>query len=103
MPLGESFALSLQAVFIVDSNAPKGILAALGQALNAGAIVYVPDDEGQLILSSLRGKRFRLTYLLAPLYEFPIRLGGSVSLSTIMKLSGSSVEEDDQGSLFRKG
>jgi hypothetical protein len=71
--------------FTVDSSASEAMVAALGQALNAGAIVYVPDLEGQLILTSLRGKRFRLSYLLAPLYRFPIRLGASVSLGTIMR------------------
>ena len=88
--------------FIVDSNASPALLAALGQALNAGAIVYVPDDEGQLILSSLRGKRFRLAYLLAPLYEFPIRLGASVSLSTIIRSDGDD-PAIEQRSLFGKG
>jgi hypothetical protein len=71
--------------FIVDSGTSESMLVALGQALNAGAIVYVPDEEAQLILTSLRGKRFRPSYLLAPLYRFPIRLGASVSLSTIMR------------------
>ncbi len=70
--------------FIVDSSTSESMLVALGQALNAGAIVYVPDEEAQLILTSLRGKRFRPSILLAPLYCFPIRLGASVSLSTIM-------------------
>jgi energy-coupling factor transporter ATP-binding protein EcfA2 len=75
--------------FIVDSNAPEHLLITLGQALNAGAIVYVPDDDGQLILTSLRGKRFRPSYLLAPLYRFPIRLGASVSLASIMRWDGA--------------
>jgi hypothetical protein len=70
--------------FIVDSATSESMLVALGQALNAGAIVYVPDEEAQLILTSLRGKRFRPSYLLAPLYRFPIRLGASVALSTII-------------------
>ena len=72
--------------FIVDSKTPDNVLAVLAQALNAGAIVYVPDDDGQLILTSLRGKRFRLSYLLAPLYSFPIRLGKHVALSSILNM-----------------
>jgi hypothetical protein len=70
--------------FVVDSKTPENVLAVLAQSLNAGAIVYVPDDDGQLILTSLRGKRFRLSYLLAPLYDFPIRLGKPVALSSIL-------------------
>jgi hypothetical protein len=87
--------------FIVDSNASESLLAALGQALNAGAIVYVPDNDAQLLLSSLRGKRFRLTYMLAPLYEFPIRLGASVSLSTIIQSKESGAKRNTQDSLFQ--
>lgn len=71
--------------FTVDSKAPTHVLDALEQALNAGAVVYVPDDDGQLILTSLKGKRFRLSYLLAPLYGFPIRLGKDVALSVILR------------------
>ena len=75
--------------FTVDSKAPAHVLDALEQALNVGAVVYVPDDDGQLILMSLKGKRFRLSYLLAPLYGFPIRLGKDVALSVILRKSES--------------
>lgn len=71
--------------FIVDSNSSEHLLNAVEQALNAGAIVYVPDDAGQVLLKSLRGKRFRLCYLLAPLYEFPLRLGTAVSLANMLR------------------
>jgi hypothetical protein len=79
--------------FSVDANASENVLAALGQALNSGAIVYVPDDESQLILTSLRGKRFRLSYLLAPVYGFPIRLGKSVALSAILNWEGGATQQ----------
>jgi hypothetical protein len=72
--------------FTVDSQTPDAILATLTQALNAGAIIYVPDDQGSVILTSLRGKKFRLSYLLAPLYGFPIRLGRDIALSRILEL-----------------
>jgi len=88
--------------FTVDSNASDALIIALGQALNAGAIVYVPDDDGQLILASLRGKRFRLSYLLAPLYEFPIRLGAAVSLGTIMQRTRTEASSIMQESLFEE-
>jgi len=88
--------------FTVDANSSEALISALGQALNAGAIVYVPDDDGQLILASLRGKRFRLSYLLAPLYEFPIRLGASISLGTIIQRTRSEVSHSGQESLFEE-
>jgi hypothetical protein len=70
--------------FVVDSDAPESIVKALGLALNAGAIVFVPDSKGEVLLASLRGKRFRLAYLLSPFYAIPIRLGEPASLNRIL-------------------
>jgi hypothetical protein len=78
--------------FVVDDDIPHAIADALGQALNAGAIVYVPDDWSRLILDDLRGKRFRISYLLAPLFGLPIRLGKEINLSSIL----ARVKPDDQ-------
>ena len=79
--------------FTVDSKTPDAVIATLTQALNAGAIIYVPDDQGSVIITSLRGKKFRLSYLLAPLYGFPIRLGRDIALSRILGLQ--QVQKDD--------
>jgi len=76
--------------FTIDAKTPDGILQVLGQALNAGAIIYVPDDEGKVILTSLRGKKFRLSYLLAPIYGFPIRMGRDIALSRILGIQQTS-------------
>ncbi len=90
--------------FKVDSKTPEHTLEVLTQALNAGALVYVPDDDGQLILTSLRGKRFRLSYLLAPLYGFPVRLGKDVALSTVLGSSETKADESENWQLdFRGG
>lgn len=80
--------------FTVDSNSDPSVLEALGQALNAGAIVYVPDQPGDTLLRSMRGKRFRLCYLLAPHYKIPIRLGRAISLGRI--LNGSMLDDDER-------
>jgi energy-coupling factor transporter ATP-binding protein EcfA2 len=72
--------------FIVDGAVPDAILGSLGRAINAGAIVYVPD-AGPLVIQSLpeiRGKRFRVSYLLAPIYGLPLRLGKAIALSSIL-------------------
>lgn len=79
----ERFRAEPPSTFIVDSFTSDAVLFALEQALNAGAIVYVPEG-GQALLSSLRGKRFRVSYLLAPYYGLPIRLGKPVSLTSII-------------------
>lgn len=74
--------------FTIDSHPSCDLLASLKQAMNSGAIVYVPDEHGlSLVLKAdnLRGKRFRLSYLLAADYNLPIRLGRSVALSAILK------------------
>lgn len=74
--------------FTVDSHAPPWLLDTIGRALNAGAFIYVPDRAGEMLLSSLRGKRFRLSYLFSPHYRIPIRLGRAVSISHILQHSG---------------
>jgi len=71
--------------FQVDSRTSPGLLESLGRALNAGAIVHVPDGADIGLLKNLRGKRFRLSYLLAPHYGLPLILGKSVALSSILK------------------
>lgn len=76
--------------FRVDDQVSGDILPSLARAINAGALVYIPDG-GPMILSSLeeiRGKRFRISYLLAPLYGLPLRLGKAVALSTILRGRG---------------
>ena len=74
--------------FTIDSFMTGDALDVLANGLNAGAIVYVPDGRSALMLAtrdSLRGKRFRISYLLAPVYKLPIRLGRSVALSQILR------------------
>jgi hypothetical protein len=80
----EDFMPEPPGTFIVDPNITDDIVFSLEQALNAGAIVYVPDDPGQILLKSLRSKRFRISYLLAPLHGLPLRLGRETMLSTIL-------------------
>jgi hypothetical protein len=70
--------------FRVDPALPDAVLDALGLALNAGAIVRVPTPEDRGLLVGLPGQKFRLSYLLAPHYYLPIRLGRSVNLAQII-------------------
>ena len=75
--------------FTVHSRVKDDLLESLGKAINAGAIVYIPqqdeDSNDEELLSSLRGKRFRLSYLLAINYRILLRLGRDVSLNTILE------------------
>jgi hypothetical protein len=76
--------------FVVDSNTSTEMLEALGRALNAGAIILAPDPAGETLLSSLRGKRFRLSYMLAPGYGIPLNLGRPMALSQILERARQS-------------
>ena len=75
--------------FTIDSFMTGDALDILAHSgLNAGAIVYVPDGKSALMLAT--GSRFgesafRVSYLLAPVYKLPIRLGRSVALSRLLK------------------
>lgn len=51
-----------------------------------GAVVHV-DPIPDVIETSLRGKRFRLSYMLAPLNKLPLTLHDSTSLSAILQSS----------------
>lgn len=79
--------------FTVDTNAHPSLITAIGRAVNSGAIVYVPDKGSIGLLNDMKGKRFRLSYLLAPYFNLPLRLGDSASIFRI--LSGKSSTEDD--------
>jgi hypothetical protein len=70
--------------FVVDSQSDQGLIDALGKALNAGAVIYVPDEGSGAVLSSLKGKRFRLSYMLAPHYKIPLVLGSPRSLRNLL-------------------
>jgi len=75
--------------FRVDRNAPPSLLEGLGRALNAGALVYIPDPEGLPVFSTLAGKTFRLSYLLASYYGLPLGLGATRNLRRILRWNSS--------------
>lgn len=70
--------------FVVDRKTPSYIIDALGRALNAGAIVYIPDKPGEPVLGSLADKRFRLSYMLASYYKLPLTIGKGRALSALL-------------------
>lgn len=71
--------------FTVDDDIDEDIENCLRIAINHGAIVCYqsPDDIGGF--SSLKGKRFRLSYLLSPCFKIPVRKSKAVSLGKILK------------------
>ena len=90
--------------FVVDDRVDDKTVEVLEQAVNAGAIILVPKDKSSIVVSSLRGERFRLSYLLAPFFRLPVLLGNEKSLSRSSRVmpSVSQFKQDKpspQGSL----
>jgi hypothetical protein len=82
------FSDNAPCAFRVDSDVDAFVIECLGQAANAGAIVHVPArGEAQQLSPGLTGEVFRLSYLLAPYYGLPLRLGKEVALSSLLPSS----------------
>ncbi len=77
--------------FTVDDSIDPSVENALRVAMNHGALVCyeAPDSLGGY--ATLKGKRFRLAYLLAPEFKLPLRKSKEISLATV--LSGRAQEE----------
>lgn len=84
--------------FIVDERVSDDVEHALRIAVNHGAIVcyQIAADVGGF--RTLRGLRFRLTYLLAPVFKLPMRKSKSVSLSTILEAKPEAPLSQDEPS-----
>jgi hypothetical protein len=70
--------------FRVDRGTSPDYLAAIGKALNIGALIYVPDNDSEDVISEIVGKRFRLNYMLAAYYKLPLSLDREISLSRLL-------------------
>lgn len=76
----------------LDERASDELVQLVSVCLNIGALISIDPEVGATSLSSLKGRRFRLSYLLAPSYVLPLRTGPARSLSGIishLKLSNS--------------
>jgi hypothetical protein len=72
--------------FRIDDKVSERDHWQLSVALNAGAIVHIPDEDDEADpLKSLRGRRFRLAHLLAPDYRISLNTGRPLNLSTILE------------------
>jgi energy-coupling factor transporter ATP-binding protein EcfA2 len=70
--------------FIVDGDSSDELVEAVGQALNAGALVLVDKTEENRKVGELRHRRLRLCYLLVAHYGAIPRLEHAVSLKRIL-------------------
>jgi hypothetical protein len=83
----DAFKDNAPCCFRVDRNTPPWVVALLRQAVNCGAVVHVPRPGTLQPKASLVGEDFRLTYLLAPHYGLPLRLGPHTSLMSLVSAS----------------
>jgi hypothetical protein len=82
----------------IDKDFADGILDSIRTLVNRGALIPVPE-RNDADLTSLKGKRFRLAYLQAPVYGLPLRLDRTANLSDVFTASPSgqlSLEEREQ-------
>lgn len=82
--------------FLVEEDTDQNIENALRIAVNHGALVCYESPDSLGGYSSLKGKRFRLAYLLAPEFKLPLRKSKAVSLATALEerqvLQGSPLQ-----------
>ena len=81
--------------FTIDDDIDSDIENCLRIALNHGAIVCYESADGLGGFHSLKNKRFRLSYLLSPEFDLPIRKSAPVKLKKILYSKGT----DKQGQL----
>jgi hypothetical protein len=97
--LGPHFRPDPPTTFKVSSGLHPDIVASLRILIHAGAVIHIPSNPDDVPLGDLTGKRFRLTYLLAPNHPVPLRLSKSVALTTILESAGPSNQlQIDEGS-----
>jgi len=82
--LEDSFPLDPVGSFVIDDKTPPLVIDLLKTAAYHGAIIYV-DDVTSITNSEMVGKRFRLSYLWAPLFRLPLRLYTAVPLSSCLQ------------------
>lgn len=70
--------------FTVDKRVNPAVIRLLHLGINVGAFVHIPRRPDYRVPLDLDGEQFRLTYVLAPYFGLPVRLGRSVSLSTLL-------------------
>ncbi|HEY5262028.1 MAG TPA: hypothetical protein VIJ33_07930, partial [Solirubrobacteraceae bacterium] len=70
--------------FVVDARVAPAVQHSLQALVNRGALIEVPNRELPSV-GPLLGRRYRIAYLLAPLYHLPLRLDKAVNLSTVLE------------------
>jgi energy-coupling factor transporter ATP-binding protein EcfA2 len=96
------FTLDPVGSFIVDANVPQELLQLLRKAVYEGAIVMVNPTENA-VGPDLTGKRFRLSYRLAPALRLPLRLYEAIPLTRCLEEERSLVSGEAAFSSLQQG
>jgi hypothetical protein len=87
--------------FEIDEKVPNDVVMMLEKAVYQGAIVLLDPSENAFDFQ-MRGKKFKLSYLLAPKFKLPLRKYPTIALSRI--LSGKHTILFTQGEIqFNSG
>jgi hypothetical protein len=78
--------------FEIDNDVSVDMENCLRLALNHGAIVCYERADAVGGYMSLKGKRFRLSHLLAPVFKLPLRKSKAARLSVIMERQQAAAE-----------
>lgn len=86
------FSSSVPGTFVVDDKISDDEHNALMISWNHGAIVLVDKNKPFGTYSNLIGMRFRISFLLAPIFDLLLRVDPSISLSSILKSASHSIQ-----------
>jgi hypothetical protein len=93
--LGRDFPVDPFGSFYVDGSPNTRIVQTVTRALEMGALVYVGQADDDVPVQ-IAGGRFRLTFMLSPVFRLPFRNYRAVSLSSLLKRT----RKGDQPHLF---
>lgn len=96
--LGHEFPTDPYGSFVVDASPTSQLEQVITKALEVGALIYVGSSEDD-VPRRIAGSRFRLTFMLAPIYRLPFRNYREILLSTLLARGGYP----DQMDLFAAG
>lgn len=108
-----SFQADPPGTFVVDSQINKDIENSLRIALNHGAIVATDEGQDFWNYRDLHNMRFRISYLLSPIFFLPLRMEKARNLSNIIyqdndtkperkKIKKKPENPENQGELFNE-
>jgi energy-coupling factor transporter ATP-binding protein EcfA2 len=99
------FKASQPLTFIVDDKVDTNIESSLMIAWNYGAIVAVDTKNTFGSYDDLKGMRFRLSFLMSPRFELPVRMDKAINLSSVLnsKISRESAIFDEKIIIVKQG